>query len=82
MRAFEFSKDASEAVLLLNDQRLRFYQLSTFDGVLLRELNNTHRQSINTADLTLNGGFFISGGADSLIKVWDYEAPKTVPFFY
>ena len=24
----------------------------------------------------------LTGGSDNLIKIWDYEAQKTVPFFY
>ena len=48
----------------------------------MRELPNTHRTSINSADLTLNGGFMMTGGEDSLVKVWDSEAPKSVPYFY
>jgi hypothetical protein len=30
----------------------------------------------------LNGGFMLTGGEDNLIKIWDYEAQKSVPFFF
>jgi WD40 repeat protein len=82
LRAFEFSKDGQQLVCLLNDQKIRFYSLESFGGILVRELPNTHRTSINSADLSLNGGFMMTGGEDSLIKVWDSEAPKSVPYFY
>jgi WD40 repeat protein len=33
-----------------------------------------HRGSINSIDLSLNGGFMLTGGEDNLIKIWDYDA--------
>jgi len=69
-------------ILITADQRIRFYNLGRFEGIFLRELTTVHRGSVNTTDLSLNGGFMLTGGADNLIKIWDYEAQKTVPFFY
>jgi hypothetical protein len=68
--------------LVTADQRIRFYSLARFEGIFLRELTTVHRGSINTTDLSLNGGFMLTGGSDNLIKIWDYEAQKTVPYYY
>ena len=48
----------------------------------LRDLNTVHRGACKTTDLSKNGGYMLTGGEDNLIKMWDYDAQKTVPFFY
>jgi WD40 repeat protein len=82
LRSFEFSKNAAEVILVTDDLKIKFYSLSKFEGVYLREVATVHRGSINSVDLSLNGGFMLSGGDDNLIKVWDYEAQKTVPYYF
>lgn len=64
------------------DCRVRFYSLARFEGILLREINAVHRGSITAQCVSNNSGFFITGGEDSLLKVWDYEAQKTLPYFF
>lgn len=58
--------------MVTDDLRLRFYSLKTFEGVFLRELATVHRYGINSLDLSLNGGYMLTGGADHLLKLWDY----------
>jgi WD40 repeat protein len=29
-----------------------------------------------------NSGYMLTGGEDNMVKVWDYEATKTVPYFF
>ena len=41
-----------------------------------------HRYGINSLDLSLNGGYMLTGGADHLLKVWDYDAQKSIPYFF
>lgn len=69
-------------ILITADLRIRFYSLDKFEGVYIRELATVHRGAINSADLSLNGGYMLTGGDDNLIKIWDYEAQKTVPFYF
>jgi len=82
LKSFEFNKNATEVILVTADLRIRFYSLAKFEGVYLRELATVHRESINSTDLSLNGGFMLTGGNDNLLKVWDYEAQKTVPYYF
>lgn len=82
LRSFEFNKNATEVVLVTDDLRIRFHSLVKFEGVFLRELQTVHRGSINSIDLSLNGGFMLTGGEDNLIKIWDYEAQKSVPYYF
>jgi len=81
VQSFEFNKNGTELIFVLADQRIRFHSLTKFEGVLLRELANVHRGSVKSVDMSLNGGFMATGGDDTLIKIWDYEAPKTSPFY-
>lgn len=45
-----------------------------YEGIFLREISNCHRAGINHVDVSSNSGFFLTGGEDSILKVWDYEA--------
>lgn len=74
VKSFTFSKNGREIIVVTKDQRIRFYSLSKFEGVYLKELCTAHRGSIKSADLSNNGGFMLTGGEDNLIKMWDYEA--------
>ena len=82
LKSFQFAQNSSEVILVTADQRIRFYSLARFEGIFLRELTTVHRGSINTTDLSLNGGFMLTGGSDNLIKIWDYDAVKTTPYNY
>lgn len=33
-------------------------------------------------DISNNSGYMLTGGEDNMIKVWDYEANKTIPYFF
>ena len=61
---------------------MRFYSLSRFEGVYLRELTSCHREGISGLDLSQNGGFMLTGGDDNLLKLWDSDAQKTVPYYF
>ena len=82
MRSFQFNKNSANLLVNTKDLRIKFYGLDTFEGTFLRELTCCHRGAILSLDLSENGGYFLTGGEDNLIKVWDFEAQKTTPYFY
>ena len=41
-----------------------------------------HKGAVTCTDLSTNGGYMLTGGQDNLLKMWDYEAQKTVPYFF
>jgi WD40 repeat protein len=45
---------------------------------LIRELEASSSASINGLDLTLDGKYFVTGGSDKVIKVYDYEEGSVV----
>jgi WD40 repeat protein len=69
-------------MVMTNDCRIRFYSLARYEGIMLREVNVVHRGSITAMTVSQNSGYFLTGGEDSMLKVWDYEAHKTLPQFY
>jgi WD40 repeat protein len=77
-----FAVMGRELVVMTNDCRVRFYSLARFEGLLLREISAVHRGSITTLAVSANSGYFLTGGEDAMLKVWDYEAQKTLPYFY
>lgn len=79
--SFSFTNNGREVVIVFKDQRMRFYSLARFEGTYLRELTACHRDNINATAISKNGGYLLTSGDDKLVKVWDYEAQKNVPFF-
>ncbi|XP_068583876.1 cilia- and flagella-associated protein 52 isoform X2 [Cebidichthys violaceus] len=43
-----------------------------FDGSAIRELEASQSGSINGVHVSQDGGHFVTGGDDKLVKVWDY----------
>ena len=41
-----------------------------------------HRGNVTGVSVSSNTGYMVSGGEDCMLKVWDYEAAKTIPFFF
>ena len=66
--------------MVTKDCKVRFYSLMRYDGIFIKEIPNCHRGSINGLDVSHNSGYMITGGEDSMVKIWDYEAQKTIPY--
>jgi len=82
VKSFKFANNNKDLLVVTKDCKVRFYSLAKFEGVFLREVQNCHRGNIASIDTTFNSGYMISGGEDSIIKIWDYEAQKTIPYFF
>ena len=67
---------------MLKDLRVRFFSLSRHDGIFLRELNVVHRDFVNSIAMSANGGYMLTAGEDKLLKVWDYDAQKNMPYYF
>lgn len=79
---FRFANMNQELVVVTKDCRIRFYSLIKFEGIFLREVQHCHRGSISSISISNNSGYFLTGGKDNLVKVWDYEAQKSHPYFF
>ncbi|EDO48010.1 predicted protein [Nematostella vectensis] len=56
------------------DRKIAYWE--TFDGALIRDLEGSSAGSIQGMDIALDDSVthFVTGGADKLLKVWDYDA--------
>ena len=82
IRSFRFTKNNREIIVVTKDQRIRVYSLATFEGAYLRELSTVHKGAVTCTDLSQNGGYMLTGGEDNLLKMWDYDAQKSAPYFF
>uniref|UniRef100_A0A663NE12 Cilia- and flagella-associated protein 52 n=1 Tax=Athene cunicularia TaxID=194338 RepID=A0A663NE12_ATHCN len=53
------------------DRRIGYWEV--FDGSVIRELEGSTSGSINGMDITSDGAYFVTGGDDRLVKLWDYN---------
>ncbi|XP_019490118.1 PREDICTED: cilia- and flagella-associated protein 52 [Hipposideros armiger] len=53
------------------DRKIAYWEV--FDGSVIRELEGSLSGSINGMDITPDGVYFVTGGNDHLVKVWDYN---------
>ena len=74
MRSFRFSNNNQDLLVVTKDCKIRFYSLSKFEGIFLREIQNCHRGAVSALDISANSGYMITGGQDNLINLWDYDA--------
>lgn len=77
---FQFANNNKDLLVVTKDCKIRFYSLNTFEGTYLKELTNCHRGRISSISVSSNSGYLLTGGEDSMVKMWDYEAQKTTPF--
>ncbi|OXB54515.1 hypothetical protein ASZ78_014785 [Callipepla squamata] len=53
------------------DRRIGYWEV--YDGSAIRDLEGSLSGSINGMDITSDGAYFVTGGDDRLVKVWDYN---------
>lgn len=82
VKSFRFANNNNDLLVVTKDCKIRFYCLMKYEGLFLREIANCHRGSINSIDVSFNSGYMLTAGEDSMVKIWDYEAQKTTPYFF
>ena len=77
-----------ELVVLTEDCSIKFFSLEYKGGRLMKELTHAHRGGINSISFSNNGAYFITGGRDKMVKVWDSEfeplnnSSQANPFYF
>lgn len=61
-----------------SDRKLSYWEV--LDGSLVREIEGSQSGAINTLDISTNGDFFVTGGNDQIVKVWNYQEGKIISF--
>lgn len=82
VHSFRFANNNRDFIVVTKDCKVKFFSLIKYEGIFLREISSCHRASINAMDVSLNSGYMLTGGEDSMVKIWDYEAQKTVPYYF
>ncbi len=77
MKKLVFSSNNIELFVLTGECRLKVFALQKTDEGIeayqVRELQAVHREGIEDIAYTPNFRYLASVGADSLLKVWDYD---------
>ena len=58
---------------ILDNCNVRFYALSTYEGVFIKELMNLHINNVNQFITSHNYKYLISSGEEGMIKIWDMK---------
>ncbi|XP_072208330.1 cilia- and flagella-associated protein 52 [Excalfactoria chinensis] len=53
------------------DRKIGYWEV--YDGSAIRDLEGSLSGSINGMDITSDGAYFVTGGDDHLVKMWDYN---------
>jgi len=70
-----FDQDEVSIITCGTDRKIGYW--ACFDGGLIRDVEGAKSGSINCMDLSRDGQYFVSGGADKLLKVWGYTNANT-----
>ena len=58
---------------ILDNCNVRFYALSTYEGVFIKELMNLHINNVNHFITSHNYRYLLSSGEEGMIKIWDMK---------
>ena len=58
---------------ILDNCNVRFYALSSYEGVLIKELMNLHINNVNHFISSHNYKYLLSSGEEGMIKIWDMK---------
>ncbi|KAG9392381.1 WD domain G-beta repeat [Carpediemonas membranifera] len=66
-----YHPDESQVLTTGSDRKLGWWD--AVDGEIIRELEGSISGALNSLDIAPDGETFVSGGHDTLVKVWDYD---------
>lgn len=58
------------------DRNVAYWEV--IDGLQIRSLEGAKSGSINAMDISADGKYFITGGDDHLLKMWDYDEGRVI----
>jgi hypothetical protein len=62
VKMFKFANSNRDLICATSDCRIRFYSLSKYEGVFLREISTVHRGDITSMSVSNNSGYLMTGG--------------------
>ncbi|KAJ1509697.1 Cilia- and flagella-associated protein 52 [Coelomomyces lativittatus] len=70
-KAVCYYPDESQLLTSGTDRKVAYWE--AYDGSLIREIEASHSDAINTLDISSDGSYFVIGGSDKILKVYRYE---------
>jgi len=70
-KAAAYFTDESQILTTGSDKKITYWD--AVDCSAIRELEGSKNGEINTLSISPDGKYFVSGGGDKMIKVWDYD---------
>ncbi|XP_058791457.1 cilia- and flagella-associated protein 52 [Phymastichus coffea] len=70
-----FSPNGVQILTCGTDRKITYWE--TLDGSLVRELEGSGAGALNSIDVSPDGKYFVTGGNDSVVKLWSYDAGET-----
>lgn len=66
-----YHPDESQIVATGTDRHISWYDV--YDGQAIRVLEGSERSEVNSLDVSPDGAYLVSGGADTTLRLWDYD---------
>merc|ERR1712072_1369559 len=66
-----YHPDESQLLTTGSDRKIAYWD--TFDGQAIRVLEGSEEGELTTLSIAKNGAYYVSGGGERLLKLWDYE---------
>jgi len=66
-----YHPDESQLLTTGSDRKIAYWD--TFDGQAIRVLEGSDEGELTVISMSKNGAYYVSGGAERLLKLWDYE---------
>ncbi|EER17966.1 WD-repeat protein, putative [Perkinsus marinus ATCC 50983] len=70
-KSLVYHPDETQLVTTGTDRKITYWD--TFDGQSIRILEGSETAELCTLSMSKSGSHFVSGGADRIVKVWDYD---------
>eukprot|EP01061_Rhynchopus_euleeides_P043252 TRINITY_DN754_c1_g3_i1.p1 TRINITY_DN754_c1_g3~~TRINITY_DN754_c1_g3_i1.p1 ORF type:complete len:679 (+),score=265.34 TRINITY_DN754_c1_g3_i1:107-2038(+) len=75
-KSTQYFPDESQILTTGSDKKITYWD--AFECSAIRELEGSKVGEINTLDISPDGKLFITGGADKVLKLWDYDDGEVV----
>jgi len=75
-KAVAYFNDESQILTTGSDRKITYWD--SYECSAIRELEGSKSGEINTLCISPNGETFVSGGADKILKVWNYDQGSVV----
>ncbi|XP_066601351.1 cilia- and flagella-associated protein 52 [Prorops nasuta] len=72
----KFNENGVQLITCGTDRKIGYWE--TLDGSLIRETEGSKSGALNTIDISSDGQLIVSGSADCILKIWNYETADTV----